>query len=397
MPATLTTTSAILKEIYQGQLRSQLQDECVGYKRILQTSEGVESNVGGKYVTFPIRVRRNSGLGYRNELELLPTAGQQGYNSVRIGLKYGYGRVRISGPTMELASSNPQAFANAMDLEVKSIKTDILKDTNRIFYGNGLGALAVATAIGVANQVTVASTQYLNLGDFIDIVSPGGTVRGTAGRNITSINRTTNVVVYDGADITTDVIGDFIVRSGSYGREPNGLGSIVLDTGVLFNVDPSTEPSWAATNNNNAGTPRALSEGLMIRLTDDIRVQGGAVSVILYSLGVRRSYFNLLSQQRRYVNTKDFAGGLHGLAFNNGTEIPVVPDVDHPPNTGYFLEEDTFKIYSDEDWHFSTVQGSDVWKWVDNFDAYEALLVKYWELGIWRRNASGVLKDITEA
>jgi hypothetical protein len=397
MPATLTTTGSLLKEIYEGQIRDQLQSECVGYKRILQTGEGVESTVGGKYVTFPIRTRRNSGLGYRNELELLPTAGQQGYNSVRIGLKYGYGRVRVSGPTMELAKTNPQAFANAMDLEVKNIKQDILKDTNRIFYGNGLGALAVTTAVATANVVTVASTQYLNLGDQIDIVSPGGTVRGTAGRNITAINRSTGVVTYDGADITTDVIGDFIVRTGSYGREPNGLGSIVLDTGVLFNVDPSSEPTWAATNNNNGGTLRVLSEGLMIRLTDDIRVQGGNVSLILYSLGVRRSYFNLLSQQRRYPSTTEFAGGLKGLAFNNGSEIAVVADVDHPPNTGYFLEEDTFKIYQDQDWHFSSVGGQDVWKWVDGFDAYEALLVKYWELGLFRRNASGVLKDITEA
>jgi hypothetical protein len=396
MPATLTTTSSLLKEIYQGQIRSQLQDKVVGYKRILRTGEGVESTVGGKYVTFPIRTRRNSGIGYRNEMELLPTAGQQGYNSVRIGLKYGYGRVRISGPTMELAATNPQAFANAMDLEVKSIKTDILKDTNRIFYGNGLGALAIITAFAVANQVTVANTQYLNLGDQIDITSPGGTIRGSA-RTITSINTSTGVVVYDGADIATDAAGDFIVRTGSYGREPNGLASIVTDTGLLFNVDPASEPTWAATNNNNAGVNRVLSEALMIRLTDDIQVKGGDVSLILYSLGVRRSYFNLLSQQRRYVNTKEFAGGLTGLAFNNGVEIPVVPDVDHPPNTGYFLEEDTFKIYQDQDWHFSQVQGSDVWKWVDGFDAYEALLVKYWEMGIWRRNASGVLKDITEA
>lgn len=397
MPATLTTTSSLLKQIYQGQIRTQLQDECVGYKRILRTGEGIEGNVGGQFVTFPIRTRRNSGIGYRNELELLPAAGQQGYNSVRIGLKYGYGRVRISGPTMKLAATNPQAFANAMDLEVKNIKTDILKDTNRIFYGNGLGALAVVTAFAVANQVTVASTQYLNLGDFIDITSPGGTIRGTAGRNITAINRTTNVVTYDGADITTDAAGDFIVRSGNYGREPNGLSSIVLDTGILFNVDPASEPTWAATNNNNAGTNRVLSESLMIRLTDDIRVQGGLVSVILYSLGVRRSYFNLLSQQRRFNNTTTFPGGLKGLAFNNGDEIPVVADVDHPPNTGYFLEEDTFKIYQEDDWAFSTVDGSDVWKWVDGFDAYEAVLYKYWELGIFRRNASGVLKDVTEA
>jgi hypothetical protein len=104
MPATLTTVANILKELYPGKdIADQLNEEVVGYKRIEGSSEGVTTEVGGKYVTFPVRVRRNSGIGYRNELEALPTAGQQGFASVRIGLTYGYGRIRLSGPSMSLA------------------------------------------------------------------------------------------------------------------------------------------------------------------------------------------------------------------------------------------------------------------------------------------------------
>ena len=72
MPSTLTTVNTITKEVYQGTIQDQLQNETVGLKRIERTSEGVESQVGGKYVTFPIRVRRNQGIGSRNELEALP-------------------------------------------------------------------------------------------------------------------------------------------------------------------------------------------------------------------------------------------------------------------------------------------------------------------------------------
>jgi hypothetical protein len=391
MPASMATVDAITKEVYQGKIQNQLQEEAVGYKRIARTSSGVESQVGGKYVTFPLRVRRNHGIGYRNELEQLQAAGQQGYISVRVPLKYGYGRVRLSGQTMELASENYQAFANAMQLEMDGLKGDILKDTNRVFYGTGLGTLATVTADG-ANTFTVANAQYLEVGMQVDVVAPGTGVATLSNRQITAINGL--VVTYDGADGTT-VATNIVVRTGNWNREPQGLSSIVAATGTLFNVDPTTQPLWKAVVNANGGTPRPLSEGLMIKMTDDVRVNGGKTSLILTSLGVRRAYFNLLSQQRRYTNTKEFAGGLTGLAFNNGREIPVVEDPDAPPGTMWFLDEDKFKIYRDKDWSWLQKDGS-IWKWVHDYDAYEAVLKQYWELGISQRNAQGVLNDITE-
>lgn len=394
MPATLATVTAITKEVYEGQIQTQLQSEAVGLKRIEGTSDGVTTDVGGKYVTFPIRVRRNAGIGHRNELENLPTPGQQGYASVRVGLKYGYGLVKLSGPTMQLVQTNAQAFASALQMEMDGLKDDLVKDQNRIFYGNGIGAMASITADG-ANTVTVSNTQYLEVGQQIDITDVTGTTVKISNRQITAINTATGVVTYDGADGTA-IATDIIVRTGNAQREANGLTSIVSDTGTLFTVDPTVEPKWKSINNNNGGTLRALSEALMINLTDTIRTNGGKTSVILASMGVRRAYFNLLTQQRRYVNTKEFAGGLTGLAFNNGREIPFVEDPDAPPNKAWFLQEDTFKIYREKPWYFMNDDGS-IWKWVQGVDAYQAVMRQYWELGINRRNANGVLADITEA
>jgi hypothetical protein len=394
MPATLATVTAITKEIYEGKLQNQLQNEAVGYKRIEQTSEGTSTEVGGRYVTFPLKVRRNAGIGYRNELEALQAAGQQGYASARVALAYGYGRVRLSGPTFDLVETNAQAFASAMQEEMDGLKDDVLKDTNRIFYGNGVGAMATVTADG-ANTVTVGNTQYLEVGQQIDIIDPTGVTVRASNRQITAINTATGVVTYDGADVTA-VAGDFIVRTGNYGREAQGLTSIVSDTGTLFNIDPTVEPKWKSVNNNNGGTPRALSEALLINLTDAVRINGGKTSVLLASLGVRRAYFNLLTQQRRFVDTKEFSGGLTGLAFNNGREIPFVEDPDAPPSKVWGLDESTFKIYRTKPWYFDDKDGS-VWKWVSGFDAYEAMLKQYWQLGCKRRNANAVLADISEA
>lgn len=398
MPATLTTVNSITKEVYQGKIQNQLQEEAVGYKRIESSSAGVESQVGGKYVTFPIRVKRNAGIGYRNELEQLQAGGQQGYNSVRVALRYGYGRTRLSGQTFELADKNYQAFASAMDLEMNGLKGDIQKDVNRIFYGDGTGALATSSGTTTTvNTITVTNTKYLEVGQQIDLGTAAQLLAATpagANRQITAINKSTKVVTFDGAAIST-AASTLLVRTGNYLREPNGLKSIVTATGSLFNVDPTTEPSWAALVDANGGTNRALSESLMITNTDNVRVNGGKTSLILMSLGVRRAYFNLLSQQRRYPATTSFAGGVTGLAFNNGREIPVVEDIDCPDNTMYGLDESSLKIYRDSPWSFMERDGS-IWKWVHDFDAYEAILKQYWEIGTNRRNANFVVQDITE-
>jgi hypothetical protein len=391
MPATLTTVANILKELYPGKdIADQLNEEVVGYKRIEGSSEGVTTEVGGKYVTFPVRVRRNSGIGYRNELEALPTAGQQGFASVRIGLTYGYGRIRLSGPSMSLAETNVQAFASAVTEEIDGIKTDILKDTNRIFYDDGTGTMAVLTSAPAASLTfTVASVQYLNVGDVIDIFTLPATSKATV-KTITAINDATLTVTVDA--VVTAAIGDVVVRTGNLSREPNGLASIVLATGTLYNIDPTVETSWKSTVDTTGG---ALSEGNMIKTIDTVRTKGGGrPSVIVTDLGSRRAYFNLLSQQRRYVNAKSFDGGLQGLAFNYGTEIPLVEDVDCTPGVLFFLNEKSFKIYRDQVWHWSQKDGA-MWKWVDGFDAYEALLVQYWQLGINRRNSHAKMTGIT--
>lgn len=397
--ATLTTVDAILKEIYGPRIEDQLQNELVALKRIERTSDGVVETVGGKYVDFPVRVTRNTGIGNRSENEALPAAGQQGYAEVHVGLKYAYGRGQITGQVMQLAEKNAQAFASAMDNEMDGLKRDLLKDSNRQVYGDGTGLMATVVSDG-ANNVVVDNVQWLEIGMRIDIRhnTTGALLTASGGVNITNINTSTKVVTYDGADVTATT-SHGIYREGNFAsgtsRELTGLKKIVAATGILHTLDPASQPKWAAIEKTNSGTNRALSEGLMIETADAVRVNGGKTSVILGGLGVRRAYFNLLTQQRRYTDTKEFAGGFTGLAFNYGTEIPMVEDVDAPPNLMYFLDEDKFKIYRNKEWHFVDEDGN-ILKWVTNYDAFEYLMRQYWELGTTQRNAHAVLKDLTE-
>ena len=396
MPASLATVDAILKEVYGPRIESQLQNECVGPKRIERTSEGVTSNVGGKYVDFPIKIKRNSGIGYRAEGGQLPAAGQQGYAEVHVPLRYGYGRVRYTGQLMELAQTNTQAFTSAVEAENEGLKDDLVKDSSRIFYGDGTGLMATLADTATSATHVVDNAQWISEGDVVDVLvkSTGSATGGLTATEVQSVNNATNTVVFGSSFTAASTQG--VYRSGSWGQEPSGLGNIINATSTLHTVNPSTVSKWKSTIAANSGTPRALTEALMIRLADDIRVQGGKTSVIFTSLGVRRSYFNLLTQQRRYTDTKEYAGGFKGLPFNYGTEIPVVEDVDHAPGSMHFVDEKKIKIYRSKEWHWMDDDGH-VLKWVTNYDSWEALLRQYSEMGTSQRNAHGALVDLTES
>lgn len=399
MPATLTTVNAILKEVYEPKIQDQLQNDAVALKRIEKSSDGVVSEVGGKYVTFPLHTRRNSGIGARNELEALPTAGQQGYASARVSLRYLYGLVRLSGQTMELADKNYQAFASALDQEMKGLKNDLLKDQNRQVYGDGSGAVATVATAGTVNNIVTQTAQWAQLGMQVDVID--GTTLGNvnptvkaSNRQITAIAMATNTVTIDGTAVAV-AVGDIIVRTGSVNREWSGFGAI-FKTGTFQNVDPTIEPSWSPVIDANGGTNRPLSEGLMILMNDNIRASGGKVTAMFSNLGVRRAYFNLLSQQRRYTNTTKFEGGFSGLAFTTDQgDIPFVVDIDAPKNRVYFINEDEITLYRESDWSFMDRDGSKFQR-VIGYDAYEATMYQYSQMGTHRRNTHGLLADITE-
>lgn len=403
MPATLATVSGILKEVYEPGLQKQLEEDNVALKRIERTSEGVTQNVGGRYTTFAIHTKRNSGIGARQEMEALPIPGQQGTAAATVKLKYLYGSAQLSGQTLKLVNTNIQAFTSALELEMDGLRNDLAKDLNRQVYGTGNGAIGTITGAATGQVIPVDRADLFNIGDNVDVVNLTGPTVDIAGRTITAIDLTAgaNTVTVSGAAPTVSS-GEIITRAGNgpvsstVNREWTGLTSIVDDSGILYGVNPSTEPVWAANVDDNGGTDRAVSEGLMTLMADTIRTKGGKTTLILTSLGVRRAYANLLSTQRTFSNVKEFTGGFSGIGFTTDKgEIPIVVDADAPPGKMFFINEDQIRLYRAMDWEFMDYDGSK-WERVVGYDAYSCTLHQYSELGTHRRNTHGVIEDLIE-
>lgn len=400
MAATISSITPYLKEVYTGKIRRQLNEEITTLKRITKTSNGVSAQTHGKYVTFPIHTRRNNGLGSRNEMDPLPVPGQQGYAAAQLQLKSAYGGFQITGQAIDFADSDPKAFARSLDEEIERLKNDVKKDMNRQMYGTGNGAISVATGANTGAVVPVEDARLFWLGAVVDTVT--GTTVDNTGMTVVSVDLTpgANTITLNATPGTAVALGDLIVRTGSLNREITGLSAIVSDTGLLYNINPSTEPEWAAEVDDNSGVGRALSEQIMVRMADSIRINGGKTTVIFQSLGVRRAYWSLLSQLRSIVNEQKFSGGFTGLAFTtDGGEIPVVADVDAPLSKQFFLNEDALTWYRHSEWDWLDRDGSMFKQVRDNtgtYDAWYAQLVERHELGTDRRNTHGVIEDILE-
>ena len=399
MGSTLASIDATLKEVYEGDVRRQLMDETVALKRVTRSSDGVSNETNGKYVTFPVHVRRNGGLGSRNESEALPTAGQQGYAAARLALKSDYLGIELTGHSIDMSDTNPKAFAKSLDEEMERGRTDFKKDLNRQIYGNGSGAITTVRAAVTSTTIPVVDARLFWVGSHvIDVVTAPSTVVATA-RTVTARDLTpgANTITISGAAITT-VVGQLITLTGSVNREITGLGAIIANSGVLYNINPATEPEWTSEVDSNGGTPRALSEGLMLRLVDRVRSRGGKTTAVLTDDGSFRAYWALLSQLRGFTNTQDFSGGYKGLSFSAGaSEIPVVSDFDAPLGVMHFINEDDITFYRDEDIHWLDRDNSILKQKVDasgRYDIWQAHMVERHELGIGRRNTHAKLTDI---
>ncbi|NLD46701.1 MAG: phage major capsid protein [Clostridiaceae bacterium] len=391
MPANLTSFNPILKNQYLGPIREQINSKIELLKRIGTDEESVV----GKNFTIPLHHSRNEGIGARSDGGTLPTAGQQGYQDCIVPMRYLYGRIQITGPTIEAAKNNEGAFVRAIESEMKGLSKDLKSDLNRQLFSDGSGRIAICGVTANATTVVVTSTAKLRVGMVVDIIvaATGITGTGATGRTIISIPDATTFVI-SGAAITTDDTYA-VYRTGSRNLEVMGLNGICSATSTLQGLDVITYPWWRANVMLNAGGGnRAISETLLQTAIDTTYTNSdGEVSAIFTTVGVRRAYQVLLQNDRVYQNTKDYDGGWKALDYNG---LPFMVDKDCNANTIYLLDEDNLKFYQLADWNWMDRDGA-ILSRVANADAYEATLYKYCELGCLARNTQTLLGDITEA
>ncbi len=363
--ASLSTVSAILKEVYPGAIEDELNNE-VGLWAVLE-KEKVVIDGEGQHVVRPFRVGRNQGLGARNDTDALPTAGSQQLQNAKINMSSNYLVGQITGRTIRSSFGSDAAFENALEEEIKFNLTDIGSEIGYQVYGLLGQRTTVNGAVTASTTVVVNNTQYLAVGMYVEFWN-GATNQttndsGQTGTAITAINASTNTLTVTTAQTITSGAG--VSRAGNNTaqtttKEMFGV-DFFFDNGTdysgltYFGVSRSTYP---VLNGNRVDASHSLSETVMQQAFDSARqIGGGIIDFISCDYATRRTYSGLLTSDKRYpiegIQAPQFAGGLkvsqdlrnqlgEGLSFSGAV---VAPSRLAPPAKMYMMDLDSLKVF----------------------------------------------------
>lgn len=406
MSTTTATAAAALKDIYLPVIREQLNNAVEFLRQVATNTEDFE----GRNAVLSIHTSRNSGVGARAEGGTLPVAGRQGYAEERIPVFSMYGRIKLSGQVIAAMKSDRGSFGRALETETKGVTTDTHRDYNRQLWGtsNGVIATAASEAAGVITvnaATTLTQFRQIDKGMTIDLGTVANpTLRGTA-LIVQSVDRAALTITVTGTISGTVDANDRIFRAGSGGdtagvgqKEITGVPAIVNDSGTIFNIDPTVDDVWKSTVSENSGTNRASTDIIFETLLDDVRHEGGSeIDMIWCSSGVKRNYAAQIKTLRRFESTLELKGGFKAPSVDIGRgEVALIDERDVPENTGFCMSMDHLIEFVLSDWNFMDMDGS-VLKFVDNEDAYQAVLFTYRELATDKRNSHGRVDDLEES
>lgn len=417
----LSAADKILKDMYQGPVREQLNNASFLLSRLRKT----DKNFVGRKAIVPLHKGRNVGIGSRKDGGTLPTAGQQQYDNAIFRPIYHYGRLELTGPTIASTKNNEGAFIRGLNAEMKGLMIDLKQDLNRQLWHDGSGILARVDETSSDTIVTVSGTKFLQVGMLTDTIDGGASLMtgGSAANPVVSITDATTVVMTNapGAAYASgaDAFTRFGVRAGTFAQagEMWGLEIVVSDK----DPDEFTSPARGVTDNfgeinrsdaagafykanvmRNGGTLRALTTDLMQEAMDRCDIASDETpGAIMTNHAIKRRYAALLVADKRYPPGGDITldGGYKALEFNG---VALVADKDASltatPNVLqclYFVSMGSLEMQVLEDWQWMQKDGSTLSR-VANKDAYEATLFAYMNLSCDRPNANCLLADISE-
>lgn len=272
--------------------------------------------VSGKYIVFPVRFGRSTGLNNVGYGGVIPDPGFQPSLTYSTITRKGMARIALDGDTIRHGKTNGGAYAEALQIEMEGIVDDIMIDRARQVHNDGSGRIAEANAAptltpdadgcitltlrvnqniegGATTRAAGTLDKYIEPGMRIAIYSPSGGIRiftpntGSAANAFTVFDVTVsgasvsirlrdalNVAFVAGLGTTTITTGDWLVRCGNgvalgtaparvdtaWRREMMGIGGVFTDVGVLNGMGAAGSQQSAA--EDDTGTSTTFFQGI---------------------------------------------------------------------------------------------------------------------------------------
>lgn len=244
--------------------------------------------VSGRYIVFPVRYGRSTGLNNVGYGGLIPDPGSQNAATYSTITRKGMARIALDGDTIRHGKTNGGAYAEAMQIEMEGIIDDIMIDRSRQVHNDGSGRVAEVKTAGGSTTLTLKVNSSIEgaattraAGTLDKYIESGMRLAKFNNAGVASAWDASNyVIVVDqvavsGSDVTitansttgsaitftaNSAVGDWIVRASStatptaaqpirdtaYRREMMGIGGVFSDTGTLNGMVGSGSQQSAA-------------------------------------------------------------------------------------------------------------------------------------------------------
>ena len=393
--ATLTTLDDILKNWYLPPVVRQLNDEVL----VLQRIENSKQNLYGKQAVVPLSITRTSGVGPSPEGGALVDPGNQDYDQATYTLKYVYGRLRVTGPSMELTDNQAGSFLESLKSEMEGLMVDLKKDVARQTYGDGLAYVATCGSTTTSATVVLDADEAIRKGDLyvgmkVDIGTASDEDSLIAGETILDVViGTPSIIVTTAISTTTsNFVSRKDARSGTTVHEIDGLSKLVSESANTVGGIDSTATGKEYWDNQRDNDNSNLTLDSLMQAENKVRIAGGSTTSRITSYGIQRKFFNLLQSQVRYTEPLELKGGFKSLEFQGK---PFIADYQAPYGSIFHLDEPGLMVFSNKDFHWADNDGH-VLKWRSGYDEWEAILRRYLQLGAKRRNTQYLQYGITD-
>jgi len=406
MGATLTTATSILKNLYLGPIRDQVNVSSPIWFRLKKTTK----DVVGKAVIIPMRTGLNEGIGAIAENGVLPTAGNAVFKELSAALKYIYGVMLVSGPVIKATANDSGAFVRIMDAESQAVKDALSLDLNRMIHGKARGDLAlcgVTTASTTCVLASSANMKNIRVGMIVDVLvtADGTTSTGGVDLTVSAVDEAAKTIVVSAA-VTTDATFS-VFRANSYNLGITGLTDIlatVAEDVDIYGLDCSANPLYQA-NIKTDPTASKFNLSEFQDLLDATEQASGKLPTALFSRSdVRKDYWKILTGNRQYISVqpeKVMDGGFRALEYSSGgAGIPWIVDRFTPIGYVRGLHEPhlSFRNMPGALMELIDIKG-EVWipeiSGASGVDAYKAVIYSYIELIADHRNSHCEMRDCT--
>ena len=187
---------------------------------------------------------------------------------------------------------------------------------------------------------------------------------------------------------------DFIPSTAWTVLDPDTPGTLATYAGLQNLTHDLWEPQSVTAETGTSTKVAGLPDLTEMQTLLDLMMEFGQSkpSLILTTYKQRQNYFDQLKTNKRYVNTLELDGGWTALEFNG---IPLVADKDCIPGTMFMLDEDQLALFQENDLSWMDRDGNMFHRLQDK-DAFQATMFKYYEMGCYRRNGQGFYYGLAE-